>query len=128
MCSQCTHGQGRSEQKPQSPKLPPAAAKYAPQPPAGLPRAQLACGGQLGRAEGGVVHPLVQDPTQIYLQLDFLARLPVGRFGQQEVLQGSANPTNPSNGFRQIGFKSLAGRFGKYIIACNQAGKRRIYW
>ena len=85
-------------------------------------------GGQLGRAEGGVVHPLVQDPTQIYLQLDFLARLPVGRFGQQEVLQGSANPTNPSNGFRQIGFKSLAGRFGKYIIACNQAGKRRIYW
>ena len=35
MCSQCTHGQGRSEQKPQSPKLPPAAAKYAPQPPAG---------------------------------------------------------------------------------------------
>ena len=85
-------------------------------------------GGGLGRAEGGVVHPLVQDPTQIYLQLDFLARLPVGRFGQQEVLQGSANPTNPSNGFRQIGFKSLAGRFGKYIIACNQAGKRRIYW
>ena len=117
----------RSRRAPNLPQL--LLLNTPPSPPTGFPRAQLAWGGgQLGRAEGGVVHPLVQDPTQIYLQLDFLARLPVGRFGQQEVLQGSANPTNPSNGFRQIGFKSLAGRFGKYIIACNQAGKRRIYW
>ena len=58
MCSQCTHGQGRSEQKPQSPKLPPAAAKYAPQPPAGLPRAQLAWGGgSLAELKGGWCTP-----------------------------------------------------------------------
>ena len=67
MCSQCTHGQGRSEQKPQSPKLPPAAAKYAPQPPAGLPRAQLAWGGAAWQSwRGGGAPPSAGSHTNLF--------------------------------------------------------------
>ena len=77
----------RSEQKPTSPKPPPAAAaKYAPQPPHWVPPGPTGVGGGSWLADlGGGCS--VQDPTEIYLQLNFLASLPVGRIGQTEVLQ-----------------------------------------
>ena len=60
-------GQGRSEQKPQSPKLPPAAAKYAPQPPCWAPPGPTGVGGgSLAELKGGGAPPSAGSHTNLF--------------------------------------------------------------
>ena len=83
----CIIGQevNRSRRAPNLPQL--LLLNTPPSPPTGFPRAQLAWGGGLVSRPGGWGGCSVQDPTEIYLQLNFLASLPVGRIRQTEVLQ-----------------------------------------